>query len=236
MSELIDSNLSRNLSEDQMEMYERVWDEAEYVVPPSENNAFFIMTNAVITPNQTRGRCPEDHFEIPNITCSGKILNSKNDKENKYNKCVEDRIYDYKSHGSETGDCIKSDRGQEGDYACEIRAWCPVELDILPMSKDALLRNTDQFTVLLKNSISFPWFDADIYRRDNMPNGICKFDPNDKSSYHCPIFQLGDIVRLAGGIYEVMIINMIIYLIFFYNSIQQLVNLKFFLFEPSRAI
>ena len=150
---------------------------------------------------------------IPNITCRGNSLNSKNDKENNYNKCVEKRIYGYKSHGSETGDCIKSDRGQEGDYVCEIRAWCPVELDILPMAKDALLRNTDQFTVLLKNSISFPWFDADIYRRDNMPNGICKFDPNDTSSYHCPIFQLGDIVRLAGGIYEVMIINMIIYLI-----------------------
>ena len=64
VSELIDSYVSRNLSEDQMEMYERVWDEAEYVVPPSENNAFFIMTNAVITPNQTRGTCPEDHFEI----------------------------------------------------------------------------------------------------------------------------------------------------------------------------
>jgi len=33
-----------------------VWDEADYVVPPSENGAFFIATSAVITPNQTRGR------------------------------------------------------------------------------------------------------------------------------------------------------------------------------------
>ena len=41
-------------------MYERVWDESDYVIPPSENNAFFVMTNVVLTPNQTRTTCPED--------------------------------------------------------------------------------------------------------------------------------------------------------------------------------
>ena len=40
-------------------MYERVWDEADYVVPPAENGAFFVTTNVVITPNQTWGECPE---------------------------------------------------------------------------------------------------------------------------------------------------------------------------------
>ena len=40
-------------------IYERVWDEADYVVPPAENGAFFITTNLVITPNQTMGQCPE---------------------------------------------------------------------------------------------------------------------------------------------------------------------------------
>ena len=40
-------------------MYERVWDEADYVVPPAENGAFFVTTNVVITPNQTLGLCPE---------------------------------------------------------------------------------------------------------------------------------------------------------------------------------
>ena len=43
-------------------MYERVWDEADYVVPPAENGAFFVTTNVVITPNQTRGHCPEVHI------------------------------------------------------------------------------------------------------------------------------------------------------------------------------
>ena len=41
------------------EMYERVWDEADYVVPSAENGAFFVTTNVVITPNQTLGQCPE---------------------------------------------------------------------------------------------------------------------------------------------------------------------------------
>ena len=40
-------------------LYEMVWDEADYVVPPAENGAFFVTTNVIITPNQTLGYCPE---------------------------------------------------------------------------------------------------------------------------------------------------------------------------------
>ena len=35
----------------------RVWDEADYVVPPAENGAFFITTNVLISPNQTQVKC-----------------------------------------------------------------------------------------------------------------------------------------------------------------------------------
>ena len=79
-----------------------------------------------------------------------------------------------------------------------------------------MLKNTERFTVLLKNSISFPWFGADIYRRNNMPNGICKYQPNEPETHYCPIFQLGDIVRLAGGKLKNMNhnnMNYVIYLI-----------------------
>lgn len=43
------------------ELYIRVWDPSDYVVPSDglEEGGFFIMTNVVITPNQTRGVCPE---------------------------------------------------------------------------------------------------------------------------------------------------------------------------------
>ena len=50
-------------------LYERVWDEADYVVPPAENGAFFVTTNVVITPNQTLDSCPEDPGEIPQAIC-----------------------------------------------------------------------------------------------------------------------------------------------------------------------
>ena len=198
ISERIDGDMSPNFDQSHIDMYERIWDEADYVIPPSESNAFFIMTNAVITPNQTRGTCPEDHFELSNITCNSKIPKSSGPAKNK-NTCVKKRIYSYKSHGPETGNCVKSDRGRDDVYVCEIRAWCPIELDVLPMPNEPLLKNTEKFTVLLKNSISFPWFGADIYRRNNMPNGICKYNPDDPKTHYCPIFQLGDIVRLAGG-------------------------------------
>ena len=36
-------------------MYTRIWDVADYVIPPAENGAFFVATNVIITPNQTRG-------------------------------------------------------------------------------------------------------------------------------------------------------------------------------------
>ena len=47
------------LSPNLHQMFERVWDEADYVVPPVENGAFFVTTNVVITPNQTLGEFPE---------------------------------------------------------------------------------------------------------------------------------------------------------------------------------
>lgn len=41
------------------EIYRRVWDTTDLVIPPSENSAFFVTTNMIITPNQTRGTCSE---------------------------------------------------------------------------------------------------------------------------------------------------------------------------------
>ena len=36
------------------DLYRRVWDVTDYVVPPVEKDAFFVTTNIVITPNQVR--------------------------------------------------------------------------------------------------------------------------------------------------------------------------------------
>ena len=55
----LDSDVMERMEPSLRMLYERVWDEADYVVPPAENGAFFVTTNVVITPNQTLGHCPE---------------------------------------------------------------------------------------------------------------------------------------------------------------------------------
>ena len=46
------------------EVYKRIWDTSDIIIPPSENDAFFVTTNVVITPNQTRGVCSEVRYHI----------------------------------------------------------------------------------------------------------------------------------------------------------------------------
>ena len=103
-------------------MYERVWDESDYVIPPAENSAFFVMTNVVITPNQTLGSCPEDHTEIDKVVCGTIEDSAINVTEG---ICVENEVkVRHKGHGEETGDCVPSDR-DDTKYVCEINSWCP---------------------------------------------------------------------------------------------------------------
>ena len=55
----LDDDVSEAMDPEMRKLYERVWDEADYVVPPAENGAFFVTTNVIITPNQTYAKCPE---------------------------------------------------------------------------------------------------------------------------------------------------------------------------------
>ena len=64
-----EAKIKEKISELELGIYRRVWDVADFVIPPSENNAFFILTNAIITPNQTRDVCPEDPTEMPDVVC-----------------------------------------------------------------------------------------------------------------------------------------------------------------------
>ena len=202
-----ESERQHKLSKEELKIYERVWDVADFVIPPSENNAFFVLTNAIITKNQTRTACPEDYTDMPDIICNenGRRFVPPSASKNNYKKlieCTKGRISYYKSHGSETGRCIRHDRkeNKEDVHVCEVSGWCPIEQDILTKNTEPLLPNTEFFTVLIKNAISFPRFHPRKYKRNNMPNGVCLFDPQKETSWTCPIFRLGDIVSLADGI------------------------------------
>ena len=177
-------------------MYERIWDESDYVIPPAENSAFFIMTNFVLTPNQTRSQCSEDHTELPGVICE------------KDDHCVAGRVQNrLKGHGQETGRCVPSDR-ESGVNVCEVGSWCPIERDILPAGNDRpMIPGAENYTVFIKNSISFSRFGSRHYNRNNMPNGICIYKPLDPGTHHCPIFRLGDMVLQAGGNFTKMAIK-----------------------------
>ena len=85
--------------------------------------------------------------------------------------------------GEATGNCIPSDR-KENAYVCEISSWCPVEIDRLPLDKEngPLIPGAYNYTVFIKNSISFTRF-GENYHRTNMPHGICIYKPDKPGMY-----------------------------------------------------
>jgi len=174
-------------------LYERVWDEADYVIPPAENGAFFVMTNMVITPNQTLATCPEDPLEVPESVCavSDQVTMTSHD-------CQPHRRV-RKSHGPQTGLCVPSNHGNK--TVCQIRSWCPVEDDHLLLGNARpLITGSEHHTVFIKNSIKFSYF-GERFHRNNMPGKICLFNFTDTNTSQCNIFRLGDIVLAAGGDY-----------------------------------
>ncbi|EDO41363.1 predicted protein [Nematostella vectensis] len=159
-----------------------VWDQADYVIPPEENDAFFVATNMVITPDQRQGTCPESP-DIANVKCT-RDENCTRMEETSY------------GHGFQTGKCVPSDQ-EKGIKVCEVFAWCPVELDITPMPQFPSLKN---FTVLIKNTVQFPSFG--VSKRNIAPDAdtstlkSCQYDKD--TSPLCPIFRLETITKEAG--------------------------------------
>ncbi|XP_074635329.1 P2X purinoceptor 4-like [Acropora palmata] len=169
-----------------------LWDSPDYIVPPEENGAFFVMTNMIITPNQTQGTCPEDPNE--------RDVNCTNDSE-----CLAGTPVEY-GHGVRTGKCVLADRGKAGLKVCQIYSWCPIEIDVVPMPDFNLtngepLLDTENFTVLIKNNVQFPKFNES---KRNIQKGSklksCVYDP--VTDPLCPIIKLGTIVKLAREDYK----------------------------------
>ncbi|KAK3083670.1 hypothetical protein FSP39_001104 [Pinctada imbricata] len=166
---------------------QEIWDVADYVVPPQENNAFFVVTNLIVTPNQTIDSCPEDS-EVPGARC-----NSTSD-------CPAGSSLPT-GNGIFTGEC--SPNG-----TCEVRAWCPVESGKLKAPNPALLEASKRFTVFIKNNIEFPKFN--VKRRNILEFyndsifSTCRFSHDDAINKYCPIFELDYIVSSIGESYSDM--------------------------------
>ncbi|KAM8898844.1 P2X purinoceptor 1 isoform 2-T2 [Spinachia spinachia] len=156
---------------------ERIWDEVDYVFPPQGDSSFVVMTNYIITENQKIGKCPElqgTHNCSSNSDCEGGSFKRQM-----------------------TGVCVAATK------TCEVLAWCPVE-DDHNIPNPAILMSAENYTLFIKNSVTFPIFGIS---RSNLVEGIdgeyiskCIHDPKDAPL--CPIFRLGDIVKLSGFNFE----------------------------------
>uniref|UniRef100_A0A3B1IWB4 P2X purinoceptor n=1 Tax=Astyanax mexicanus TaxID=7994 RepID=A0A3B1IWB4_ASTMX len=95
-----------------------------------------------------------------------------------------------------TGKCVQQFNSSTSEKYCEIRGWCPAEIDDIPIKP---MMEVENFTIFIKNSIRFPRFN---FTKGNFLPTInssyikkCNFD--DKKNTYCPIFKVGDVVRLA---------------------------------------
>nr|KAF6282591.1 purinergic receptor P2X 4 [Myotis myotis] len=108
----------------------RIWDVADYVIPAQEESSLFIMTNIIVTMNQTQGFCPE----LPDKTS---VCKSDSD-------CPAGSTNTHSS-GVATGRCVPYNGTLK---TCEVAAWCPVE-DDSNVPKPAFLKAAENFTLQL---------------------------------------------------------------------------------------
>ncbi|XP_047447512.1 P2X purinoceptor 7 [Mugil cephalus] len=165
-----------------------VWDVVDYSGPSQDKNSFFVVTNVIVTKNQTRGKCPEAPLE-------GRFCRSDKD--------CKPGGWEQQSHGVQTGSCVKFDVFKK---TCEVSAWCPVETTTTP-KRPALLEAAENFTVLIKNNIRFPAFN--FIRRNILPemNDAYLRSCHRRNDLLCPIFRLGDIVQEAGEKFSEMAVE-----------------------------
>ncbi|KAM9267058.1 P2X purinoceptor 3 [Cariama cristata] len=155
----------------------RVLDTADYVTPHQGTSVFVVVTKQILTENQAQGVCPESEAEY---------------------RCTADR--DCQGKGPTTGSGVLTGRcvPYNGTLrTCEIRGWCPPEVDTVDVP---IMLEAENFTLFIKNSIRFPLFG---FEKANLPPpgsrgelGRCRFHPEQQPL--CPILRLGDVVRLAG--------------------------------------
>ncbi|XP_071778352.1 P2X purinoceptor 4b [Centroberyx gerrardi] len=168
----------------------RFWDVADYVIPPQGEHSFFVLTNIIVTTNQTQASCPE--LPNPSTICIDDC------------DCIEGHS-DPRSNGIQTGFCVNySDTVQ----TCEVLSWCPLEIDT-KLPEPALLGAAEDFTVLIKNSMTYPKFN--FHRRNILPHitssYLKKCEFNRATDPDCPIFRLKHMVSEAGEDFQTMAVK-----------------------------
>ncbi|KAJ8373038.1 hypothetical protein AAFF_G00271660 [Aldrovandia affinis] len=153
----------------------RLLDVADYVTPTQGSSVFCVITKLITTENQVQGYCPESET-----------------------KCIRDddcRKFMGRSGGNGimTGKCVSFNNYSS---TCEIRGWCPAEIDSIQIDP---MMEVENFTIFIKNSIRFPLFN--FTKGNFLPTitdkyiKMCNFHP--VTDTYCPIFKVGDVVKFA---------------------------------------
>ncbi|XP_069089142.1 P2X purinoceptor 3 [Pleurodeles waltl] len=157
---------------------DKVMDVADYVTPPQGSSVFVIITKMIMTENQVQGFCPETEV--------------------KYACTSDEKCKSFSSgttgNGYLTGRCVNF---SPKFRTCEIQGWCPTEIDTIGAP---IMVEAENFTIFIKNSIRFPLFE---FEKGNLASNLtsdqikkCRFNPDTQP--YCPIFRLGDVVKMAG--------------------------------------
>ncbi|KAM9782335.1 P2X purinoceptor 1-like isoform 2-T2 [Syngnathus typhle] len=199
---------------------ESVWDVADYVFPPQGEPSFVVMTNYIETEGQKRGTCPEVCYSFTHELFFMIMTRNQCRRRHRLLAPFWKKLTSFpyfqqlprKSNCSSDADCKKGSfkRRLTGECdpvkkTCRVLAWCPVEDDrIIP--DPPLLMSAENFTVFIKNTVTFPFFG--VTRSNLVDDG-----PNTKLSkclYHkthaplCPIFRLGDLIEQSGFDFEII--------------------------------
>ncbi|XP_067944470.1 P2X purinoceptor 4-like [Watersipora subatra] len=159
----------------------RLWDSADLRTASQQTNSFFVMTNFIVTDNQVHSQCSSKHDAIMRCLTD--------------DDCSPAGEPYHKVNGMSVGKCNQT------TGHCIVEAWCPSEDETLPNNgTTSVLNYIQNFTVLIKNHVYFPYFDKG---RSNLIESVtydmlskgCRYDP-DKDSY-CPIFRIQTIVGMA---------------------------------------
>uniref|UniRef100_A0A8C5DJN3 P2X purinoceptor n=1 Tax=Gouania willdenowi TaxID=441366 RepID=A0A8C5DJN3_GOUWI len=155
---------------------ERVWDVADYVFPPQVNASFVVMTNYIVTESQQMGKCPEVCAEaLSPFPLPRKTLNVS-------------------VQGQMTGVCVNATK------TCEVLAWCPVEDDhTIPEYVHSSWFSNCKLILAFHSSLTFS-HTVHVMIQTTYRDIKCLHDP--VTAPLCPIFKLGDIVRLSGFSFE----------------------------------
>lgn len=158
-----------------------LFDPADYVIPASEYNSIFIMTNFIKT-QQSRGFCEED-YRCEKCMCK------------KDTDCIE-KVVTNSWSGIPTGKCIRSTHNSSIKI-CEVASWCPVEIDSI--ENQHLINNVEDYTIFIKNDVKFERFNK---RHRNLLLNItneyiktCTYEPH--RDPFCPVFTVKEILNQA---------------------------------------